>query len=61
MPLGETVPDVETKVLESAKAMSLRLKRWSLSMSVCDEERGGREGVCTVVYALDCTSERTSD
>ena len=59
MPLGETVPDVETKVLESAKAMSLRLKRWSLS--VCDEERGGREGVCTVVYAVDCTAERTSD
>ena len=57
MPLGETVPDVETKVLESAKAMNLRLKRWSLSMSICDEERGGREGVCTVAYAVDYSGE----
>ena len=44
--LGEVVPDVGAKVLESAKAIwVLRLKRWILSMRVSDEERREREGL----------------
>ena len=40
----EVVPDVRTEV-GGAKATSLPLKRRSLSMRVCDEERREREGV----------------
>ena len=43
--LGEIVPDVGPKCEKVQKPWALRLKRWSLSMCVSDEERREREGL----------------
>ena len=43
--LGELVPDVGPKYEKVRKPWVLRLKSWSLSMRVSDEERREREGL----------------